>query len=206
MYMDFEELSNKYLVEFTAADAGVGSQAEGEYTSDDTYAPGDSRIPNVLGTTITRDLSSGKAKRKKKKKEDTVTEAKTIHDYLLMPPSGEDQENIVNHIAQLKNSDEEVYRGMSTAEYKNIIKHGKAVSRGAGNTRDGEFSYVSKDVQLAGRFAFTEYKQKGRAVLIILDKDKLPNLVDADPGNYRTDYIPADSIKQVIDLKQLAKG
>lgn len=204
--MDFEELSNKYLVEFTAADAGVGAQAEGEYTSDDTYAPGDNRIPNVLGTTISRDLSGGKAKRKKKKKKDTVTEAKTIHDYLLMPPAGEDQENIVNYIAQLENSDDEVYRGMSTAEYKNIVKHGKAVSRGAGNTRDGEFSYVATDVQLAGRFAFTEYKQKGRAVLLIIDKDKLPNLEPSDPGNYRTDYIPVDSIKQALDLKQLAKG
>jgi hypothetical protein len=201
--MDFEKLSNKYLVEFTAADAGVGSQAEGEYTSDDTYAPDDSRIPNVLGTTITRDLSSGKAKRKKKK--DTVAESKTIHDYLLMPPVGEDQENIVNYIAQLKNSDDEVYRGMSTAEYKNIIKHGKAVSRGAGNTREGKFSYVSKDVQLAGRFAFTEYKQKGRALLLILDKDKLPNLASADPGNYRTDYIPAEAVKKIIDLKHIAK-
>ena len=40
-------------------------------------------------------------------------------------------------------------------------KYGFVVSRGVGNTRKGiTGSYVSDDIQLAGRFAFHEYKQK----------------------------------------------
>jgi len=123
-----------------------------------------------------------------------------------MPPSGEDQENIVNQIAQLKSNPDEVYRGMSSAEYKNLLKHKKVVSRGAGNTRKGiTGSYVSDSVQLAGRFAFTEYKQKGRAFLLSIDRNKLPDLNPADEGNYWTSNLPLDAVNKVYNLQDLAK-
>jgi len=198
--MDYDSLYKAYLAEFTVADAGLSGDADFSYNSGDTYAPGDARVPKVLGTTISR---KGKVKKKRKKK---LNEAKTIHDYLIMPPNGEDQENIVNQIAQLKSNPDEVYRGMSSAEYKNLLKHKKVVSRGAGNTRKGiTGSYVSDSVQLAGRFAFTEYKQKGRAFLLSIDRNKLPDLNPADEGNYWTSNLPLDAVNKVYNLQDLAK-
>ena len=198
--MDYDTLYKSYLVEFTVADAGLTGDADFAYNSDDTYAPGDARIPKALGATISR---KGKVKRKRKKK---LNENKTIHDYLIMPPAGDDQENIVNNIAELKSNPDEVYRGMSSAEYKNLLKHKKVVSRGAGNTRKGiTGSYVSDSIQLAGRFAFTEYKQKGRAFLLSIDRDKLPDLNPADEGNYWTSNLPLDAVNKVYNLQDLAK-
>jgi len=198
--MDYDSLYKAYLSEFTVADAGLAGDADFSYNSGDTYAPGDARIPKVLGSTITR---KGKVKKKRKKK---LNEAKTIHDYLIMPPSGEDQENIVNQIAQLKSNPDEVYRGMSSAEYKNLENDGHVVSRGVGNTRKGiTGSYVSDSIQLAGRFAFTEYKQKGRAYLLVINRDKLPDLNPADEGNYWTSDLPKDAVKKVYNLQDLAK-
>jgi hypothetical protein len=198
--MDYDTLYKSYLAEFTVADAGLAGDADFAYNSDDTYAPGDARIPKALGATISR---KGKVKKKRKKK---LNEIKTIHDYLIMPPAGDDQENIVNNIAVLKSNPNEVYRGMSSAEYKNLLKHKKVVSRGAGNTRKGiTGSYVSDSIQLAGRFAFTEYKQKGRAFLLSIDRDKLPDLNPADEGNYWTSNLPLDAVNKVYNLQDLAK-
>lgn len=198
--MDYDTLYKSYLAEFTVADAGLAGDADFAYNSDDTYAPGDARIPKALGATISR---KGKVKKKRKKK---LNEIKTIHDYLIMPPAGDDQENIVNNIAELKSNPNEVYRGMSSAEYKNLLKHKKVVSRGAGNTRKGiTGSYVSDSIQLAGRFAFTEYKQKGRAFLLSIDRDKLPDLNPADEGNYWTSNLPLDAVNKVYNLQDLAK-
>ena len=52
---------------------------------------------------------------------------------------------------------------------------------------------------------FHEYKQKGRAYLLVLDRDKLPELNPADEGNYWTAQIPIDAVKQAINLQDLAK-
>ena len=45
--------------------AATGAQGTGEFTATDTYAPGDTRLPKVLGATIKR---KGKVKAKKKRK------------------------------------------------------------------------------------------------------------------------------------------
>jgi len=196
----FDEIVNQYLTDNTTATANMGAsggQGGGDYEDSDTYAPGDARIPKVLGKLI---------KRKKKKKKKKLNEAKSIYDYLLFPPEGEEHEAIVANIAKLQNNSDEVYRGISSAEYKNLNKHGFVVSRGVGNTRKGiTGSYVSDDIQLAGRFAFHEYKQKSRAYLLILDRNKLPELQPADEGNYWTAQIPIDAVKQAINLQDLAK-
>ena len=197
-FMDYDNLVNTLLAEFTTADAGIGGTTDGEHSSSDTYAPGDARLPKVLGATISR---KGKVKKRKKK----LNENKSIHDYLIMPPSGEDQENIVSNIAKLDSKPHEVYRGMSSAEYKNLLKYNKVVSRGVGNTRKGiTGSYVSDSIQLAGRFAFTEYKQKGRAYLLVINKEKLPDLNPADEGNYWTSNLPKDAVTKVYNLQDLA--
>ena len=180
--------------------AADGGQGGGDYKASDTYAPGDARLPKALGATINR---KGKVKKKRKKK---LNESKTIYDYLLFPPESDEHKSIVANIAKLQNSPDEVYRGISSAEYKNLEKYKFVVSRGAGNTRKGiTGSYVSDDIQLAGRFAFHEYKQKGRAYLLVLDRDKLPELNPADEGNYWTEKIPLDAVKQAINLQDLAK-
>jgi len=201
----FDEAVTQYLSDNTMASAGMvmdGGQGGGEYTDGDTYAPGDARVPKVLGSTITR---KGKVKKKKKAKK-KLNESKSIYDYLLFPPEGEDQESIVANIAKLQNSSNEAYRGISSAEYKNLIKNGFVVSRGVGNTRKGiTGSYVSDDVQLAGRFAFHEYKKTGRGYLLILDRDKLPELNPADEGNYWTEKIPKDAVLKFINLQDLAR-
>ena len=201
----FDEAIAQYLADNTMASVGMaagGGQGGGEYTDSDIYAPEDTRLPKILGATITR---KGKVKKKKKAKK-KLNESKSIYDYLLFPPEGEDQENIVANIAKLQNNPNEAYRGISSAEYKNLIKNGFVVSRGVGNTRKGiTGSYVSDDVQLAGRFAFHEYKKTGRGYLLVLDRDKLPELNPADEGNYWTEKIPKDAVLKFINLQDLAR-
>jgi len=58
----------QYLTDNTVASAGMGAtgaQGAGEFTTADTYSPGDARLPKVLGATIKR---KGKVKTKRKKK------------------------------------------------------------------------------------------------------------------------------------------
>jgi hypothetical protein len=201
----FDEAIAQYLADNTMASVGMamdGGQGGGEFKDGDTYAPEDCRLPKVLGPTITR---KGKVKKKKKSKK-KLNESKSIYDYLLFPPEGEDQESIVANIAKLQNNPNEAYRGISSAEYKNLIKNGFVVSRGVGNTRKGiTGSYVSDDIQLAGRFAFHEYKKTGRGYLLVLDRDKLPELNPADEGNYWTEKIPKDAVLKFINLQDLAR-
>ena len=206
----FDQLVTYYLDEYgnlitdnTVASANLGAtggQGGGDFYATDTYAPGDSRLPKVLGATIKR---KGRVNKKRKKK---LNESKTIYDYLLFPPQGQEQEKIVANIAQLQSKPTEAYRGISSAEYKNLIKHGFVVSRGTGNTRKGiSGSYVSDDIQLAGRFAFHEYKKTGRGYRLILDRDKLPELNPADEGNYWTERIPKDAVIRAVNLQDLAR-
>jgi len=201
----FDEAVAQYIADNTMASVGMamgGGQGGGEYADGDTYAPEDCRLPKVLGSTIKR---KGKVKKKKKVKK-KLNESKSIYDYLLFPPEGEDQESIVANIAKLQNNPNEAYRGISSAEYKNLIKNGFVVSRGVGNTRKGiTGSYVSDDIQLAGRFAFHEYKKTGRGYLLVLDRDKLPELNPADEGNYWTEKIPKDAVLKFINLQDLAR-
>ena len=200
----FNQTVSYYLtLDNTVASAGMaatGGQGGGDFQASDTYAPGDARLPKVFGATIKR---KGKVKKKRKKK---LNESKTIYDYLLFPPNEDEHKKIVANIAGLQNNPNEAYRGISSAEYKNLIKNGFVVSRGVGNTRKGiSGSYVSDDIQLAGRFAFHEYKQKGRAYILVLNRERLPELNPADEGNYWTSRIPADAVIKAINLQDLAK-
>ena len=200
----FNQTVDYYLtLDNTVASAGMsptGGQGGGDFQASDTYAPGDARLPKVLGATIKR---KGKVKKRRKKK---LKESKTIYDYLLFPPNEDEHKKIVANIARLQNNPNEAYRGISSAEYKNLIKNGFVVSRGVGNTRKGiTGSYVSDDVQLAGRFAFHEYKKTGRGYLLILDRDRLPKLNPADEGNYWTEKIPKDAVLKFINLQDLAR-
>ena len=64
----FDEAVAQYLADNTMASVGMamdGGQGGGEYADGDTYAPGDNRLPKVLGATIKR---KGKVKKKKKVK------------------------------------------------------------------------------------------------------------------------------------------
>ena len=57
----FDALYMKYLGEMTAASVGMGATGDG--TGGDTYAPGDARLPGILG--------QKPAKKKKKVKKET---------------------------------------------------------------------------------------------------------------------------------------
>ena len=64
----FDQVVEQYLTDNTVASVSMdatGAQGAGDYTTADTYAPGDARMPKVLGATIKRE---GKVKKKRKKK------------------------------------------------------------------------------------------------------------------------------------------
>ena len=64
----FDQAVTHYLTDNTVASANIGptgAQGAGDFTTADSYAPGDARMPKILGDTITR---KGKAKKKRKKK------------------------------------------------------------------------------------------------------------------------------------------
>lgn len=128
---------------------------------------------------------------------------KSIRDFLIQDPQTEAEDNIVNYISTLKTKSDEVYRGISPKEYKNLLKEKEIQSLGTGMTRKNiQGSYVSDSIQLAGRFAYRAYKDFGNGFILILKKDKLPELQKADEGNYWTEKITLDSVKDVVDLKQ----
>ena len=61
----FDQLVTRYLTDNTTASVGVGAdggQGGGDFDAGDTYAPGDYRLPKVLGATIKRE---GKVKKKR---------------------------------------------------------------------------------------------------------------------------------------------
>ena len=129
-----------------------------------------------------------------------VAEGKTVFDYLLFAPEGEELE-IATKISKMKSNSKYVYRGMSMPEYKALKKEKVVVSNGEGNTRGGDSPYVSDDLQLAGRFAIRAWKDyKSGGVLVTFERSKLPDLRPADPSNYRLDYLTADAIKDVYIL------
>lgn len=123
-----------------------------------------------------------------------VTEGKTIFDYLLFPPEGEELK-IATKIAKMRNDRRYVYRGMSKKEWNTLKSKGEVVSLGKGNTRDIQGSYVASDIQLAGRFALRNWKDGIGGVLVTLEIDKLPKLQKADPGNFWVEKIPYNAVK-----------
>lgn len=124
---------------------------------------------------------------------------KTIFDYLLFPPEGKELK-LATEISKLKNDRNYVYRGLSKNEYKALLRDKKVTSLGHGNTRDVKASYLSDDVQLAGRFALRNWKDKKGGLILFIRKDMLPDLTPADEGNYYTSYIPLNAVKKVHEL------
>ncbi len=122
-----------------------------------------------------------------------LEENKSIFDYLLFPPEGKELQ-IATEISKMKTNPRYVYRGMSKKEWNALKKDGRVVSKGKGNTRDIQGSYVGSDLQLAGRFALRALKDGVGGVLVTLDRRKMPELNKADPGNYWTPYIPYDAV------------
>lgn len=126
----------------------------------------------------------------------------SIYDYLVWQPTGE-LKHIADTLDKIKSENEFLYRGMSEKEYEVLKKYGKVTSRGKGNTRNIIGSYLSSDFKLAARFALVNYRDRGEGIIVKIDKSKLPDLKNVDPGNYVTSYIPIESVKQIIDLKSI---
>ena len=126
----------------------------------------------------------------------------SIYDYLIWEPTGRLQV-VADELDKIPTDNSKLYRGMSEKEYNILNTTGKVTSRGRGNTRNIVGSYLASDFKLAARFALVNYRDKGDGLVIVLDKNKLPDLKNVDPGNYVTSYIPKESVTQIIDLKKL---
>jgi hypothetical protein len=126
----------------------------------------------------------------------------SIYDYLVWEPTGR-LKYIADTLDTMTSDDSLLYRGMSEKEYNILKKQGKVTSKGRGNTRDIVGSYLASDFKLAARFALVNYRDKGEGIIVIVDKTKLPDLKNVDPGNYVTSYIPIEAVKQIINLKKL---
>ena len=126
----------------------------------------------------------------------------SIYDYLVWEPTGRLQ-HIADELDKIQTDGTKLYRGMSEKEYNILNTTGKVTSRGKGNTRNIAGSYLASDFKLAARFALVNYRDKGEGIIVVLDKNKLPDLKNVDPGNYVTSYIPKEAVTQIIDLKKL---
>ena len=130
-------------------------------------------------------------------------ERKTIFDWLIFPPEGEHLD-IANKIAAMEGDDSMVYRGINKAEYDALMRDGFVTSKGDGNTRLGlKASYLADDLQLGGRFALRHYMDGEGGYLLTIDKSKLPDQTQADPGNSYTSRIPKEAIVDIVDLGTL---
>lgn len=126
----------------------------------------------------------------------------SIYDYLVWEPTGK-LKAIADALDNIPTDDTKLYRGMSEKEYNVLKSTGKVTSKGKGNTRNIVGSYLASDFKLAARFALVNYRDKGEGIIVVVDKNKLPDLKNVDPGNYVTSYIPIEAVNQIIDLKKL---
>lgn len=126
----------------------------------------------------------------------------SIYDYLVWEPTGKLQ-YIADELDKIPTDSTKLYRGMSEKEYNILKSTGKVTSKGRGNTRTISGSYLASDFKLAARFALVNYRDKGEGIIVVVDKSKLPDLKNVDPGNYVTSYIPIEAVTKIIDLKQL---
>ncbi len=126
----------------------------------------------------------------------------SIYDYLVWEPTGKLQ-YIADELDKIPTDSTKLYRGMSEKEYNILKSTGKVTSKGRGNTRNITGSYLASDFKLAARFALVNYRDKKEGIIVAVDKSKLPDLKNVDPGNYVTSYIPIESVTQIIDLKKL---
>ena len=126
----------------------------------------------------------------------------SIYDYLVWEPTGKLQ-YIADELDKIDTDNTKLYRGMSEKEFNILNTTGKVTSKGKGNTRNIVGSYLASDFKLAARFALVNYRDKGDGIIVVLDKNKLPDLKNVDPGNYVTSYIPKEAVTKIIDLKKL---
>lgn len=126
----------------------------------------------------------------------------SVYDYLVWEPTGR-LKVIADELDKIDTDSTKLYRGMSEKEYNILNTTGKVTSKGKGNTRNIVGSYLASDFKLAARFALVNYRDRGEGIIVVLDKSKLPDLKNVDPGNYVTSYIPKEAVTQIIDLKKL---
>jgi hypothetical protein len=124
-----------------------------------------------------------------------------VEQHLIWEPQGE-LKVIADGLNQRRSRPDEVYRGDTEKSVKILKSTGKFVSTGAGHTRDVVGAYVSADIHLAGAFALRRHRDTGNGAILVLDRRKLPNLQERDPGNFTVDFIPLISVKEVIFLKE----
>lgn len=129
----------------------------------------------------------------------------SIYDYLIWEPQGK-LKLIADALDSYNNfKPYQLFRGISKKEWEVLEKHGKVTSKGKGNTRNINGSYLASNFKLSARFALVNYRDKGEGIIIVVNKNKLPDLKSVDPGNFVTSYIPIEAVDQVIDLSKLGE-
>ena len=127
----------------------------------------------------------------------------SIYDYLIWEPEGE-LKGIADGLDQMGGFGvDDLFRGMGKKELGVLQKHGRVTSKGVGNTRNAYGSYLASDFKLSARFALVNYRDKGDGIIVVVNKNKLPDLKSVDKGNFMTSYIPIEAVKQIIDLQKL---
>lgn len=128
---------------------------------------------------------------------------RSIYDYLVWEPQGK-LKDVADKLDQMNSFDsDDLFRGTSKKELNMLQKYGKVTSKGKGNTRNIHGSYLASDFKLAARFALVNYRDNNNGVIIVVDKNKLPDLKTVDEGNFVTAYIPIIAVKKIIDLQKL---
>ena len=110
---------------------------------------------------------------------------------------------IADNIDKIQQSKGELYHGGPYEKLEIIRKTGRFISNGEGIVHSGRGAYVASDPTLAGAFALRAFKHEGSGVILVLDKNKLPDILPADNGNFTVNEIPSGAIKRVINLANL---
>jgi hypothetical protein len=128
-----------------------------------------------------------------------------VEKYLIWEPTGI-YSRMAEELNKLVSQPGELYRAASDKEVF-LIKRDKVFqSAGEGNTRENAGTYVAGDVHLAGAFAIRYYRDGLGGNVLVLDRNKLPEPVPRDPGNFTVDHIPLIAVKRIINLKNFVEG
>lgn len=123
-----------------------------------------------------------------------------VEKYLIWEPTG-DFRLVVNELNKLQSQSDEVYRAFTNRDVSDMKRDGVFQSKGKGNTRSNAGTYVASDIHLAGAFALRYLREGYGGYIVVMDKNKMPELISRDPGNFTTEQIPIEAVKRIINLQ-----
>ena len=119
-----------------------------------------------------------------------------VEDFLIWEPKGE-LKKMMNMLNAIKAHPNELYRGMSLEEFQNMKNNFiQSDARDVCSSKGG--TYLTHIPAIAGRFVLVNKRDTGNAVLVILDKNKIPDLEQRNDWDWAAPCIPKDAIKRAI--------